>query len=75
MILVLTTETGPMEQVHYYYSCHATWGHTENETEMESLDDDETLFLFFIEGVGNDPREDRYFSIPKQVSNFFTSGN
>lgn len=29
------------------------------------------LFFFFpIEGVGNDPREDRYFSIPKQVSNF-----
>lgn len=30
-----------------------------------------TYFLFlhcFFVGVGNDPREDRYFSIPKQVS-------
>jgi hypothetical protein len=25
---------------------------------------------FLCEGVGNDPREDRYFSIPKQVSAF-----
>lgn len=37
---------------------------------METLDYDENL-VSPIEGVGNDPREDRYFSIPKQVRNFF----
>lgn len=26
------------------------------------------MILWYV-GVGNDPREDRYFSIPKQVSN------
>lgn len=35
---------------------------------IESKWGNKLLILFCFEGVGNDPREDRYFSIPKQVS-------
>ena len=45
---------------------HATCGFI---IEMETFHQDEH-FVLPIEGVGNDPREDRYFSIPKQVSNY-----
>lgn len=31
---------------------------------------DNAIYCSFFLGVGNDPREDRYFSIPKQVSAF-----
>lgn len=63
MIPVLITETGLMEQVTtlankiLVYICLFTFKIY-----------DERLRVLTIEGVGNDPREDRYFSIPKQVS-------
>ncbi|WZZ84924.1 hypothetical protein YC2023_113503 [Brassica napus] len=49
---------------------HATCGFI---IEMETFHQDEH-FVLPIEGVGNDPREDRYFSIPKQAQNYDPEG-
>lgn len=57
---------GHMEQVSYVFTCNPlnTKGHLHILVDWNWM----KCFCCTLTGVGNDPREDRYFSIPKQVS-------